>query len=167
MEQALGIILRASITYVYFLILLRLTGKRVIGEATPFDFIVALVVGDMPDDMIWGDVPVAQGLTGIGTVVLLHVLVAYISFRSAVFDRLVASRPSPVLRGPLVVEATRRREHLSDGDISRILREHQIESRSEIEEAILEPTGRVSIRRREEAKPAQKRDLPLLREAIE
>lgn len=52
MEQALGIILRASITYVYFLIMLRLTGKRVIGEATPFDFIVALVVGDMPDDII-------------------------------------------------------------------------------------------------------------------
>jgi len=72
-----------------------------------------------------------------------------------------------VLKGPLVVEATRRREHLSDEDISRILREHQIESRSEIEEAILEPTGHVSIRRREEAKPAQKRDLPLLREAIE
>jgi uncharacterized membrane protein YcaP (DUF421 family) len=54
--------LRASITYVVLLLLLRLVGKRTVKDATPFDFVVAIVVGDFPDDVIWGEVPMVQGL---------------------------------------------------------------------------------------------------------
>lgn len=95
MDDALGIVVRATATYVFLLILLRISGKRTVGEGTPFDFVVALVLGDFPDDIIWGEVPVAQGVVAIGTVMLLHLCVVYATYRSVRFDRLVASGPTP------------------------------------------------------------------------
>jgi uncharacterized membrane protein YcaP (DUF421 family) len=64
------------------LLVVRLAGKRTIREGTPFDFLVALMLGDFPDDVIWGEVPVAQGVVAIGSVMRLHVMVSYASYRS-------------------------------------------------------------------------------------
>jgi hypothetical protein len=80
------------------LLVVRLAGKRTIREGTPFDFLVALMLGDFPDDVIWGEVPVAQGVVAIGSVMRLHVMVSYASYRSPWFDRLLGASPAPLLR---------------------------------------------------------------------
>ena len=98
MDGALGIVVRATATYVFLLILLRISGKRTVGEGTPFDFVIALVLGDFPDDILRGEVPVAQGLAAIGTVMTLHLCVVDAAYRSIRFDQLVGSGPTPIMR---------------------------------------------------------------------
>jgi uncharacterized membrane protein YcaP (DUF421 family) len=68
--DVLGIAIRCLIAYLFLLGMLRLAGKRTIQEGTPFDLILAMILGDLVDDPILGDVPVAQFLTAAATLVL-------------------------------------------------------------------------------------------------
>lgn len=162
MEPVLGILIRVVVAYVYLLVVLRLSGKRVIGQGTPFDFIVALIVGDMPDDVIWGEVPLAQGLVGMGSVMLLHLVVVYASYRSQAFDRLIGGGGVPLIRNGDLVRHAMATERVSEWELDTMLREHGIDGRAEVRDAMLEPSGTLSVRRWDEAQPAEKRDQPAL-----
>jgi uncharacterized membrane protein YcaP (DUF421 family) len=66
----LRVAIRCLVAYVFLLALLRLAGKRTVGEGTPFDFVLALIIGDLVDDAIWTEVPVAQFIVATTTLVL-------------------------------------------------------------------------------------------------
>jgi uncharacterized membrane protein YcaP (DUF421 family) len=158
----LALVLRVGIAYVYLLVLLRLTGKRTIKEGTPFDFVVALMLGDLPDDLIWGEVPVASGLVAAGTIVLLHTAVTYASYRSVRVDRLLGSGPTAVIRGGGVVQDGLRREHLNEADLDAYLRSHGIGRREAVRDAFVESSGDLGLVRQPRSRPADRRDLPRL-----
>ena len=159
MDGALGIVVRATATYVFLLILLRVSGKRTVGEGTPFDFVVALVLGDFPDDIIWGEVPVAQGLVAIGTVMTLHLCVVYATYRSIRFDQLVGSGPTPIMRAGRSLAEGLRSEHMNEGDLDVQLRHRGDDDRRHVKAATIEPTGEVAVLPTNGARPAQRRDL--------
>jgi uncharacterized membrane protein YcaP (DUF421 family) len=159
MEKLLGMVVRATATYLFLLVLLRIAGKRTVSEGTPFDFVVALVLGDFPDDIIWGDVPVAQGLVAMGTVMSIHLCVVYASFRSLWFDRLVASGPTPILRAGRALAHGLRHERMNDGDVDVQLRHHGRTERSGVREAAIEHTGEMSLLPTERTRPVRRRDL--------
>ena len=71
----LGIAARAALSYIVLMVLVRITGKRTIRQGTAFDFTVALIVGDLVDDVIWAEVSSAQFLVACSTLFLLHWLV--------------------------------------------------------------------------------------------
>jgi uncharacterized membrane protein YcaP (DUF421 family) len=152
-------VVRALATYLFLLVLIRLSGKRTIHEGTPFDFVVALVIGDFPDDIIWGEVPVAQGLVAIGTVMTLHLAVVSACFRSSRIERLIASAPSRVLSGGRMLAKGLRAERLNSGDLDVQLRHQGIEDRRDVKQALVEPTGEVSVLVTEQAQSARRRDL--------
>ena len=159
MEHLLGFAVRASATYLFLLVLLRLAGKRAVGQGTPFDFVVALVLGDFPDDIIWGDVPVAQGLVAMGTVMIAHLCVIYASARSVRFDRLVGSGSTLVLRAGRPIREGMRRTRMNEGDLDVQLRHYGCEDRRDVREAAIEPTGELSLLPTDAATPAQRRHL--------
>jgi uncharacterized membrane protein YcaP (DUF421 family) len=155
----LAFALRATVTYVFLLILLRISGKRTVGEGTPFDVVVALVLGDFPDDMIWGEVPLAQGFVAMGTVMLVHLGVVYASFRSVWFDRLVGSGHTVLVHRGRLRRAGLREARMNARDLDVVLRRHGGLTLSDVAEAALEPTGEVSVRRTHGARPATRREL--------
>jgi uncharacterized membrane protein YcaP (DUF421 family) len=69
-----SIAIRALATYGFLLILIRLSGKRAVREGTTFDFVLALVLGDLIDDAIWSEVPMAQFVAAAGTLVTLKLV---------------------------------------------------------------------------------------------
>jgi uncharacterized membrane protein YcaP (DUF421 family) len=159
MEHALGLLVRATATYVFLLVLLRISGKRTIHEGTPFDFVVALVLGDFPDDIIWGEVPAAQGLVAIGTVMVVHLCVVYATHRSLRFDRLVGSARTVVLEAGRVRADGLRRERMNESDLGIQLRHHGRLDRAEVAEAAIEQTGELSLVPTDPARAARRRDL--------
>lgn len=70
--QLAGIAARAVLSYVVLLALVRVTGKRTLRQGTAFDFAVALIVGDLVDDVIWAEVSAAQFLVASSTLFALH-----------------------------------------------------------------------------------------------
>jgi uncharacterized membrane protein YcaP (DUF421 family) len=69
------IVVRALLAYIFALAIIRITGKRTVGQADLSSFVVVLVIGDMFDDMLWAEVPAAQFVVGVGALVLTHVAV--------------------------------------------------------------------------------------------
>src|ERR671924_489440 len=59
-----GIIFRVSIMYLYALALVRISGKQTLGQLTPMDFVVTLIIGDLFDDVFWAEVPLIEGIVG-------------------------------------------------------------------------------------------------------
>ena len=68
----LRIVARVVVAYVVILALLRVTGKTTVKHATPFDFVIALILGDLVDDALWGDVQMSVFLVAIGSLFLVH-----------------------------------------------------------------------------------------------
>jgi uncharacterized membrane protein YcaP (DUF421 family) len=82
------IALRCLVAYAYLLLVLRLTGKRAIGRATPFDFVIGLVLGDLVDNAIWGEVPLFEFYVAVATLLGTRLLVGtHLLERPASIDR--------------------------------------------------------------------------------
>ncbi len=159
MDRLLSLALRASIMYVASLVLVRLTGKRSLGKLSALDFVAVTILGDFFDDVFWAEVPLAQALTAFGTVIALHMLVAYGEWRIPWIARLVSSTPTVVIRQAtwnpdgLAGERTPQEEVLSE------LRREEVGRLDEIEAAQWEPSGQISVQLTPSARPAEKRDI--------
>lgn len=163
MEGLIGVAVRATVMYGYALLIVRLAGKRSIGNLTPIDFVVGLIIGDMFDDVIWAEVSIAKGLVGLTTIVLLHSLMTYATYRSTRLHHLLSSTPTQVILNGRMLPDALARERTPSGEVEMELRLQQEDQLSEIEQGCWEPSGQVSLQKFEPARPAQKRDRPALR----
>jgi uncharacterized membrane protein YcaP (DUF421 family) len=77
-----GIVLRVLAAYVVLLTLVRVSGKRTVKHATPFDFTIALIVGDLVDDVVWSEVGIGQFLVAVLVLFTTHTAVDYLRYRS-------------------------------------------------------------------------------------
>jgi uncharacterized membrane protein YcaP (DUF421 family) len=77
----LRIAVRAVFGFIFLLALVRTSGKRTIKQGSPFDFAMALILGDMVDDLLWAEVAVSQFVVACGVLVLTHTVFDIIRFR--------------------------------------------------------------------------------------
>jgi len=77
------VVVRAIVAYVYLLVLLRLSGKRTLRHASAFDFVLTLIVGDLADNAIWGEAPLAQFAAAAGTLASTHAGLSWLNRRRA------------------------------------------------------------------------------------
>ncbi|HXG65363.1 MAG TPA: YetF domain-containing protein [Blastocatellia bacterium] len=163
------IVLRVLFAYIFLHALLRLSGKRTVAEGRSFDFVVALILGDMIDDMIWAEVPASQFVVGAGTLVLAQVALSLGSYASQTFAGLVEGKPAMIVRDGTLMRGAMRAERLNEKDVEALLR-HKGLQRSrwrEVKTAWLEDNGEPSVLKKEWAEPAQKRELEKLKEAAQ
>lgn len=165
METVIGVALRVLVMYAYAVALTRLSGKRELGQLSPVDFVVVLIIGDMFDDVFFLEIPVVKGLIGFTSIVVIHQLLSFATSRSKALDIVLGSGPVLLVREGLIQAKGLRKERLREEDLWSFLRMQDIESLEEIKEARLEPTGHLSVLKRPFSKSAQKSDRPLLRAA--
>ena len=160
------IAIRAVFSFAFLLLIVRISGKRTVAEGTMFDFVLALILGDMIDDALWAEVPASQFVVATATLVAAQIVTARAVFAWRRADRLVEGGPTLFLRDGVPVADGLRREKLSDADVAHLLREHGLEREDwgDVERAWVEENGRASVLLREKAKPAQKRDAGALPE---
>ena len=157
--------LRASFVYVFLLIVVRLLGKREIGNTSAFDLIVALILGEVVDEIIYGDVTILQGVIAIMVTALWHLVNSWASFRSKVIDRLTSAPPTVMVKNGEIQRKNLARERLNEDELFSELRMMGVEDVKEVKQATLEPNGKLSVIQEEWAKPVQRRDLSELRPA--
>jgi uncharacterized membrane protein YcaP (DUF421 family) len=165
-EDLLGVAVRLTITYVYLLAVVRATGKRTIGQLSIPDAAAAFIVGDMFDNVVWAKVETARGVTAIGVVLLLHVLVVYASYRWRSFARLVEGGPTAVVRAGHLVAEGMRHERMPEEELRFLLREKGVERVEEIEVACQEQHDHVSVVKKPEHRTVQKVDAAKLEAAL-
>ncbi|MBM4439333.1 MAG: DUF421 domain-containing protein [Candidatus Rokubacteria bacterium] len=151
--------LRATIIYVVLLVVVRLLGKRTVGGATAFDFMVALILSEVVDEPIYGDVPVVQGIVVIAVVGGWHFVNSWLSYRSVRFDRLAGGEPTVLVKDGRIIRKGMRIERINEEELWSLLRLQGIDDLKDVREATLEPDGLLSVLKTDEARELQRRDL--------
>lgn len=160
------IAVRALIAYVYLLVMTRASGKRVVSQATPFDLLVSLILGDLIDDALWGEVTMAKFAAAAGTICVCDLLVKFAAHHSDAFLRLVDGHPTPVLRDGVEDRDALRGEQLNEDDLAHLLRLQGVDDRQDVHLALVEGDHELSVIRRPGAEPAQKKDAERVKEMM-
>jgi len=151
--------LRATFVYFYLLIIVRILGKREIGASSAFDLIVALMLGDVVDEVIYGDVTIAQGAVAMAIIGVWHLVNAWASYRSKLIDKLTGAPPAVLVEHGKIQHKQLARERLNEEELWSELRMMEVDDIKEVKQATLEPNGKVSVLKEDWAKPIQKQDL--------
>ena len=120
---------------------------------------VALILSEVVDEPIYGDVPLVQGLVVIAVVAGWHFVNSYLSSRSERFDRLAGESPTWLVKDGVIVREHMRRERINEEELRSLLRLQGIDDLADVREAILEPDGLLSVLKTDGAKELRKRDL--------
>ena len=140
------IVVRATIVYVFLVFLLRVTGKRQIGQLAPFDLVLLLVLSNaVQNSMNGGDNSLIGGLVSAGTLVALNYTVGYLIFKSKRLESLVEGRPQVIVHNGRVFEDVMKRAKLTHHELSAALRQSGCSSAEEVQAAILENNGSISV----------------------
>jgi uncharacterized membrane protein YcaP (DUF421 family) len=143
-------VLRAVVVYVFVLVVVRLAGKRSVGQFTPFDLILVVLLGNaVQNSLIGQDTSLLGGLLLAATLIALNWLVGWITARSARADRLIEGSPVLLVRDGVVFEQALRVQHLSRSDLDESLRQQGCDDVGEVALAVLETNGHISVIRRE------------------
>ena len=158
------IAVRAVVAYVYLLVLTRAGGKSAVSQATPFDFLVALILGDVIDDALWAEVSMAKFAGAAGSIMLCDALTRLFASRSRPFFLLVNGRSGVLLRDGREDGQELRRQQLSKTDLAHLLRLEGITNWNDVHLALIEQGHELSVLLQPGAEPATKEDAPRARE---
>ena len=139
-------VLRACIVYFILLALIRASGKRTMGQFTPFDMLLVVLLGNAVQNALLGqDTSVGGGLLLALTLLILNWLVGLVSARSARMEALVEGVPVLLARDGKVYKDVLRRELISRADFDKAMRESGVEDIEDIRMAVLETNGHITL----------------------
>ncbi|HEY0783261.1 MAG TPA: YetF domain-containing protein [Thermoanaerobaculia bacterium] len=149
------LIVRGAAVYVFMLILLRLTGKRQVGQLAPFDLVLLLVLSNaVQNSMNAGDNSLVGGLISATTLVLLNYLVGAATFRSKRLEEIIEGRPQVLIHNGKLYDEVMASAQLTHHELSAALRQAGCSCVEEVHSAVLENNGSISVLTRKTAADA-------------
>lgn len=162
MSVILVVVIRSFISFFALLVLVRLTGKQQLSELTYFDYIVGITIGSISGTL---SVSVNQNTTATlaGMVIwtLLPILLAYISLHNVWFRKVVEGEATVVIENGKILENNLGKLRLSMDDLLAELRSQSIFNITDVEFALYETSGKLSIQLKSQKKPLTPADLNL------
>ena len=153
-QIVLQIALRTGVIYLVVLIGVRLSGKREVGQMTPFDLTLLLLLSNSVQNAMTGpDTSLIGGVVAASTLLLLNYLIGRFSGSNRAFRRVVEGEPSLLIHDGKVMDSHMAREHVSMDELQRAVREHGISQCSDVALAVLEVDGSISCLKYDEIKP--------------
>ena len=139
-------VIRAVAVYVVVLLMVRFTGKRTIGQFTPFDLLVVVLLGTaVQNSLIGEDTSLLGGLILAATLLGLNWAVGLLSARSRSFDRMVSGRPVILVRHGELFRDELARQSISEQDFAIARRSAGHAHLAKIELAVLETSGQITF----------------------
>ncbi|MFP4660704.1 MAG: DUF421 domain-containing protein [Halanaerobiales bacterium] len=140
------VILKTIIIYFLILILIRIMGKREIGQLSPFDFVVAIMIAEMAVLPIEDEkINLLQGVVPIVVLVVLEIIIAYISLKSNPLRGIITGRPQILVENGQINYQNLKKTRYNINDLLMQLRVKDIFNIDEVELAILETSGELSV----------------------
>lgn len=153
--HALGeIALRTVAVYAVVLAGVRLSGKREVGQMTPFDLTLLLLISNSVQNAMTGpDTSLLGGVVAAVTLLVMNYFVADLSGANRRFRKFIQGEPSLLVHDGQLMEAHMAKEHVSIDELERAMREHGIASYHDIALAVLEVDGSISMMKYDDIKP--------------
>ncbi|HZP23573.1 MAG TPA: YetF domain-containing protein [Terriglobales bacterium] len=149
-----GIIGRTGIIYLVVLLGMRLSGKREVGQMTPFDLTLLLLISNAVQNAMTGpDTSLLGGVVAALTLLLMNYLIADMSGANRRFRKLVEGQPTLLVHQGKIIMSHMAKEHVSMDELERAVREHGIGSYRDVALAVLEVDGSISCLKYDELGP--------------
>ena len=137
---------RAVIVYLFLMVLLRLTGKRQVGQLAPFDLVLLLVLSNaVQNSMNAGDNSVSAGMILASTLVAMNWVIGWLTFRSKKLESLVEGRPVILVHNGHVDREAMRTTQMTMHELESALRAGGCCGPEEVHFAVLENNGDVTV----------------------
>jgi uncharacterized membrane protein YcaP (DUF421 family) len=150
---------RAAAVYVFMLIVIRALGKRTVGNFSAFDLLVALMLGEVVDEIIYGDVRFLQGAVAIVAIGALTYADSWLAYFDHGMESILEGKPTIVVRDGEFDRKGMRSERMNEKDVLGALRAQGIQDMREVHLAVVEHDGSVSVLKHSWAQEAQKADV--------
>lgn len=140
------IVYRSAIVYVAIIAGMRITGARQLGQMTPFDLVLILLIANaVQNAMVGTDVTILGGLTAAATLLVLNRGTAILTDRLPLLRNTIEGHPVLLLNNGVLVEEHIRRAGLTDDLVLQAIREHGFANATDVQMAVLEVDGTISI----------------------
>ena len=154
------VFVRTLILYVIIVVVLRLMGKRQIGQLQPSELVVALIIADLAAvPMANVGIPLINGIIPIITLFIMEELLSYLCLKSEGARGLISGKPSILIERGTIIEKELRRVRYNLNDLLEQLRLKNFSNLEDIDYAILETSGQLSVIPKAENKPVTIKDL--------
>jgi len=156
----LNLVWKTALMYLIVVVSMRLMGKRMIGELQPFELAIAIMISELAafplaeeDRNVW------YGITAIGILIVCQILLSILSIKSITARNIICGRPRIVVKNGKILENNMRKELYTINDLLEQLRILNIQDISDVEYAVLETNGQLSVVLKSQKRPVTPEDL--------
>jgi len=159
MREDLTTVVNTSLALLILLIAARLMGRRSVAQLTYFDYVIGITIGSIAASMAVSQVSVRQGAVSLGVSTLWVLLISVLTRYNLLARKLIDATPIIVIYKGQMLEGNLKKNHYNVNDILEQLREQGIFDPNEIEVAIAETDGRLSVLKKTQFQPVTTKDL--------
>lgn len=142
----LATFIRVIILYILVLITMRLMGKREIGQLEPFELAIAIMIADLAAvPMADVGIPIASGIIPILALLVMHLLLSLINMKSIWARQIICGKPSILIYRGKIDEKQLKKERFTINELQERLRGNNVASIGDVEYAILETSGQITV----------------------
>lgn len=146
----MDIVFRATVMFFILFLLLRLLGKRELGQMTPFELVVLIVVGDLiQQGVTHNDFSITGATLAIATFAFWAVVLSWLAFLSPRAEKLLEGQPRVIIRDGELLEPNLRRDRATRSEVEAEMRLAGIAHVDQVAWGILETNGKISFIKRE------------------
>ena len=137
---------RSIVLYIIVLVVMRLMGKREIGQLQPFELAIAIMIADLASiPMTEIGIPISNGIVPILGLLLMHLIISVINLKSVKAREIICGKPSILIYRGRIDEKVLRKERFTVNELQERLRSSNVVNISDVEYAILETSGQVTV----------------------
>lgn len=137
---------RAILLYILVLIVMRLMGKREIGQLQPFELAISIMIADLASiPMTEIGVPISNGVIPILGLLVMHLLISIINMKSIHAREIICGKPRILVYRGKINEQALKKERFTINELEERLRGNNIFNLGDVEYAILETSGQVTV----------------------
>lgn len=138
--------IRTIILYIIVLVVMRFMGKREIGQLQPFELAISIMIADLATlPMAEPGIPISNGIIPILGLLVMHIIISLINMKSVKMREIICGKPSILIFRGRIDEKALRRERFTINELEERLRGQNIFNISDVEYAILETSGQVTV----------------------
>lgn len=140
------IFIRSILLYILVLVVMRLMGKREIGQLQPFELAISIMIADLASiPMTDTGIPISNGVIPILGLLVMHLLISLINMKSIKGREIICGKPSILIYRGKINEKALKKERFTINELEERLRGNNIFNLGDVEYAILETSGQVTV----------------------
>ena len=153
------ILVRTIIIYILVLFVMRFMGKREIGQMQPFELVIAIMIADLAaTPMAEIGIPLLYGVIPIFGLLLIHIIISILNLKSIKIREILCGKPAILIYRGRIDEKAMIRENFTINELQERLRVNNINNIGDVEFAILETSGQISVVQKPEKRALKPED---------